>query len=128
MCVAEIPLWHRMINTFNYVSADGPSSLRDLIGLQVHQRVDKRYYDFGILLLDDSDGKEVERIRKKHESNEERVIEVLKVWIERRKLPVTWKNLINSLRRCKIMDLANSIEDEKIIGKKNLPEIKHENF
>ena len=36
-------------------------------------------------------------------------------------VPVTWENLIRTLRECEIMDLADRLEDAKISPKKGLP-------
>ena len=80
-------------------------------------RVVTKYYEFGVLLLDDEEADEVDKICETCQSNKDRAQKILKVWTKEKKgLPVTWENLIETLRECGIMDLARTLEDAKIRG------------
>ena len=50
-----------------------------------------------------------------------RTQKILKVWTKEKKgLPVTWENLIKTLRECGMMGLARTLEDTKIRGMTHL--------
>ena len=90
----------------------------DLLHFKVDEEVDaKKCFKFGILLLNDTTptSSKVCGILKAHQKDEDSVREFLKVWIRGEGLlPVTWKTLVETLRKCEIMDLADNIEDKKI--------------
>jgi hypothetical protein len=93
-------------------------TLPELLRLHVHSGVISKYYDFGILILNDKTADEVDKICKEHQCEKDRVWKILKAWIRGKGLCVTWMTLIETLRGCKLMDLANKVADEMIVGTK----------
>ena len=70
---------------------------------------------FGVLLLDDELGSQVDII--KHDAREKTetiVMSILKEWLKGKGKPVTWQALIDTLRDCKHTDLADKIQDSKV--------------
>ena len=79
------------------------------------QEIGTSYDDFGVLLLDDRNGR-IHSIARQHKDDAQRINkEVLKVWITGRgKHPVTWKTLIEVLYDIELNTLAKEIETVKI--------------
>ena len=99
----------------NYFPGDTPS-LPELLRLNVHTVVGAKCVDFGIIILNDTSS-EIDKIKEAHQTDAERVRIILEEWINLKKgLPVTWENLIRTLRECGMWGLAQSIEDKKIVG------------
>ena len=93
-----------------YISGEFPS-LPDLLQLQTPQVVGVKYEKFGVLLLDDTTGSQVDIIvHDAREKAETIVRSILKEWLKGKGKPVTWQTLIDTLRACKLTDLADKIQ------------------
>ena len=103
--------------------------LSDLFYLGIHERIGQKCMDFGILLLQD-DGSLMQHIRLQNEDTGVIVLEVLARWLQGIGLPVTWRSLIEVLRKCELYDLAAEIEHSSLLaeamkeGKVNVSVIK----
>ena len=70
-----------------------------------------KYKSFGIFLLDDKAGNRVDIIEHNCRGDAENItMEVLKKWLNGKGTEVSWKNLVKTLRKCKINFLADQIE------------------
>ena len=78
------------------------------------QEIGTSYEDFGLLLLDDHNGRRIHSIAHQYKDDAQQINkEVLKVWIVGRgKPPVTWKALI--LYEIELSTLAKEIKTVKI--------------
>ena len=83
--------------------------------INIPQEIGVKYYQFGILLLEDDTGARIHAIAHEHRDNAERInTEVLQQWINGRgKQPVTWKTLIEVLHDIELSRLAREIEAVK---------------
>ena len=83
--------------------------------INVPQEIGVKYYQFGLLLLEDHNGAKIDSIAHKHRDVPEQVnMEVLKEWITGRgKHPVTWKTLVEVLHDIELSTLAGEIEAVK---------------
>ena len=79
----------------------------DIIG-----KVGRKYHDFGIFLLNDGDGSQIDTIESKFREDPYRINqEILKIWlIGRDEGPVTWTTLVNVLKKIGLKVLAHTIE------------------
>ena len=92
------------------ISGEFPS-LPDLLQLQIPQVVGVNYERFGVLLLKDTTGSQVDIIvHDAREKTETIVRSILKEWLKGKGKPVTWQTLIDTLRDCKHTDLADKIQ------------------
>lgn len=70
---------------------------------------------FGILLLNDETGSQVDIIVDDCRGMTERIVmSIFKEWLKGRGKPVSWQTLIDTLRDCKLTDLADKIQDSKV--------------
>ena len=83
--------------------------------INVPQEVSTKYYQVGILLLDDPNGYRVRNMEHKHKGDAERINEqILQEWINgKRKMPVNWEILIEVLRDVELCVLASEVEAVK---------------
>ena len=67
---------------------------------------------FGVLLLNDESGAEVNAIVKEHRGNAADInFEILSRWIEGKGQPLSWDTLINVLQHIGLETLASDIKD-----------------
>ena len=67
---------------------------------------------FGVLLLNDESGAEVNAIVKEHRGNAADInFEILSRWIEGKGQPLSWDTLINVLQHIGLGTLASDIKD-----------------
>ena len=93
-----------------YISGDCPN-LPDLLQLDILQVVGVNYEMFGVLLLDDKTGSQIDIIVDDCRGMSERIVRsILKEWLKGKGKPVTWQALIDTLRNCKHTDLADKIQ------------------
>lgn len=80
--------------------------------INIIQEIGIKYTNFGILLLKDETGSNVAAITKKHLGSAELInIEILQEWLAGRgKEPVSWRTLIEVLRKAGLGVLADDIE------------------
>ena len=84
--------------------------------INVAEKISTKYHDFGILLLDDSDGTRVQNIQHKHREDAERINkEILQEWTAGRgKKPVSWETMTEVLHDIGLSALASEIEVVKL--------------
>ena len=71
---------------------------------------------FGVLLLDDKTGSHVDIIVDDCRGKIEKIVRsILKEWLNGKGKPVTWETLIDTLRDCKHTDLADKIQESKVM-------------
>ena len=84
--------------------------LPELLRLKVPENAGVYYTKFGTLLLDDKRGCHVKNIEKSNKEDPELiVINILRNWLTREPTPVTWENLIKTLRESDLKRLAEDI-------------------
>ena len=80
--------------------------------INVPKQISTNYLTFGILLLNDETGAEVNRIVLKHHEDAEQInLEILRLWIEGKGKPLSWDALIDVLRATGLDILAGDIKD-----------------
>jgi hypothetical protein len=90
----------------------GQPTLPQLLRLKVPQRVGVHASNFGIFLLDDTLGSAVRNIEAKCRGDSVAVVkEILQQWLQGQGIPVTWENLISTLRDIDLNVLASEIND-----------------
>ena len=91
------------------------SNTPDLIQLKrlsIPRDVGSHFNDFGIFLLHDQNGARVKSIARAQENNgdpEDIVTAILQQWLIGKGIPVTWDNLIQTLRDCQLNALADRV-------------------
>ena len=102
--------------------------------INIPQEIGVKYYQFGLLLLEDNFGARTRNIAHKNREDIEHInIEILNEWISGNgRQPVTWKILTEVLRDIKLSTLAGDIEAVKCDIKeceavKNMESSKHYN-
>lgn len=83
--------------------------------INIPQQIGTKYIQFGILLLNDSNGDRVYSIEHKRREHAEQInIKILQEWIKGEgKQPVSWKTLTEVLRKIDLSWLATEIEEAK---------------
>ena len=87
-------------------------SLPKLLELDIPTKVGAGYREFGIFLLNDKTGSLVDAIENDCLGKSHRItLKILQDWLQGKggELP-TWKTLVQTLRRCKLTDLADQIQ------------------
>ena len=86
-------------------------SLPKLLHLEIPEKVGTNYYEFGVFLLDDETGDQVDIIESDCNGKAEKITrKILQEWLKGKGLPVTWPILIKTLRDLKLSTLADQIE------------------
>ena len=81
--------------------------------INLPQQISTKYYMFGVLLLNDGTGAEVDTITAKYPGDAERInLEILKRWIGGKGKPLTWDILIGVLKDIGLGNLASEIKDK----------------
>ena len=80
--------------------------------INIPQEVSTKYPQFGILLLEDTNGARVHNMEHKHRGDVEQInIEILQEWVSGRgRLPVSWTTLTEVLRDVELSELTSDIE------------------
>ena len=89
---------------------DVPPTLPDLIRLGVVDGICHDYRIFGIRLLNDARGQLLRTIEVDSRGHKEIVLEIFRQWLEGKGLPVTWRTLVETLKRINEFHLAHKIE------------------
>ena len=89
-------------------------SLPKLLRLHLCEKIGVHYRKFGIILLNDKDGNQVDVIEHDFKMSYQMTLKILQEWVIGRGLPVTWKTLDQSLRDCNLNDLANEIQEKEV--------------
>ena len=84
--------------------------------INIPQEVSTKYFQFGILLLKDTNGARVRNMEHKHQRDAEQIsMEILQEWASGRgRQPVSWEILTEVLRDVKLHQLASDIEAVKL--------------
>ena len=93
------------------VVEQGKPSLPKLLGLKIPQKVGAEFMQFGILLLDDEDGTQVDALEDECNGKCERIVrKILAAWVRGRGRALSWKTLSDTLRECSLSSLADDID------------------
>ena len=81
--------------------------------INIPEQISTKYYDFGVLLLEDDNGAKTDAIEHKNREDPYRInCDVLKQWLGGEgRTPVNWKTLTTVLREIKLTALAKEIEE-----------------
>ena len=91
-------------------SSEEPS-LPLLITLHVTIHLGTHYQKFGILLLNDRTGIQIDQIENECHGIPEKInIKILQYWLQGRGLPVTWETLLDTLKTCGFHQLVDHIQ------------------
>ena len=84
--------------------------------INIPQEVSTKYPQFGILLLEDTNGAKVRNMEHKHQKDAEQInTEILQEWVSGRgRQPVSWATLTEVLRDVELSELASDIEAVKL--------------
>ena len=79
--------------------------------INIPQEIGVKYYQFGILLLDDTTGARMQAIAHKHSNDAEQInLMILQEWIGGRGAkPVEWQTLVEVLNDIELVKLASDI-------------------
>ena len=92
----------------------GPPTLPQLLRLKIPQRVGANYSTFGIFLLNDTVGSQVDCLEEECNKKADKIVrKILQEWLEGKGLePVTWETLVKTLRDSDLSVLANEIQQK----------------
>ena len=91
-------------------------TLPKLLQLKIHKRIGANYMDFGIFLLNDDDGSQMDSIEMECQGRPERIArKILQEWVLGRGKPLTWQTLVETLRDCELNVLADQIREDKLL-------------
>ena len=91
--------------------------LPELLRLRIPEGVGVEYFNFGIYLLDDKTGQQLGTFESDcHYQAEPIVKRILRSWLTREPTPITWKNLIETLRKSNLNTLADYVERSHSTG------------
>ena len=80
--------------------------------VRVLERIGRDYDEFGIELLEDANGDKMEEITENNSRARDIKREVMRGWLRGKgKKPVTWRTLIEVLRKIDLDELADDITD-----------------
>jgi len=80
--------------------------------INIPQQIGTKYFQFGIQLLNDETGEEIEAIVSRYREKPEEVnLKILSHWIGGKGKPLDWDNLIQVLKAIGLGTLASDIED-----------------
>ena len=86
--------------------------------INIPQEISTKYYQFGVLLLEDTYGTRVRNMEHKHLRDAEQInicMEILQEWVSGRgKQPVSWATLTEVLQDVELSELASEIEAVKL--------------
>ena len=72
--------------------------------------------DFGIFLLNDDDGSEMDSIKIEFQGNPECIVQrILQEWVLGRGKPLTCRTLVETLCGCELNVLADHIQEDKLL-------------
>ena len=80
--------------------------------VRVLERIGRDYKRFGIELLEDANGDKMDEIRENNSRAADMRMEIMRGWLRGKgKKPVTWRTLIEVLRKIELKVLADDITD-----------------
>ena len=111
------------IPSLNHYITGGQPTLIELVRfrgrerrINIPQEISTKYLQFGILLLEDTNGARVRNMEHKHRGDAEQInMEILQEWVSGRgRKPVSWATLTEVLRDVELSELASEIEAVKL--------------
>ena len=79
--------------------------------LNIPQQIGTKFFKFGVLLLNDETGAEVNAITTQYRDNAQQInLEVLRLWIGGKGKPLSWDTLIDVLKATGLNNLVGDIE------------------
>ena len=103
-------MYHYVLRGIIFIPTGEKPTLPKLLDLKVPAGVSDKYKEFGIILLNDEDGKKMAVIKNDCRGEAEKItLQTLEIWMEGDGMSVTWESLIIALRKCAPL-LANQIE------------------
>ena len=111
------------ITSLNLCFIDEQPTMMELMRFQgrekrinIPQEVSTKYPQFGIFLLEDTNGTRVRNMEYKHRGDPEQInTEILQEWVSGRgRLPISWATLTEVLRDVELCELASDIEAVKL--------------
>ena len=95
-------------------SRDRPT-LVNLLSLKIHERVGAKYKEFGIYLLNDETGCQVDALEMECLGKPDRIaLKILQEWVKGKGVERSWVALIKTLRKCELSVLAEQVEKKKV--------------
>ena len=84
--------------------------------INIPQEISTKYLQFGVLLLEDTNGTGVRNMEHKHQRDAEQInMEILQEWVSGRgRQPVSWATLTEILQDVELSELASEIEAVKL--------------
>ena len=80
--------------------------------INIAEQIGTNYFLFGVLLLNDKTGVEINAIATKHREDAEQInLQILRLWIGGKGKPLSWDTLINVLKAIGLNTLAGDIQD-----------------
>ena len=80
--------------------------------INIPQRIGTKYFQFGVQLLHDETGEEIDAVGAKCREDVEQInSEILKLWVRGKGKPLSWDVLIDVLKDVGLGTLASDIED-----------------
>ena len=80
--------------------------------IKIPQQIGTKYFQFGVLLLNDEIGAQVNAITTQYLGDAEQInFEILRLWIGGKGKPLSWDTLINVLKDIGLNFLASDIQD-----------------
>ena len=79
--------------------------------INIPQKIGTKYFQFGIQLLNDETGEEIEAIVSKYRKEAEEInLKILRLWMRGKGKPLDWDNLIQVLETIGLGTLARDIQ------------------
>ena len=101
--------------TSYYTLPDEAPSLPELLQLEIPKNVGAEYKIFGIFLLNDKTGAEVNSIEEECRGKPKRIVtKILEEWLTGKGRLCTWQTLVKTLRDCEFNVLADQIKESKM--------------
>ena len=80
--------------------------------INIPQEIGTKYFQFGIQLLNDETGEEIEAIASKYREDAQEInFKILRLWMRGKGKPLDWDNLIQVLEAIGLSTLASDIQD-----------------
>ena len=80
--------------------------------INIPQKIDTKYSQFGVQLLNDETGEEIDAVVAKYREDAEQInFDILKLWVRGKGKPLSWSVLINVLKDVGLGTLASDIKD-----------------
>ena len=91
-------------------------TLPNLLQIKIHKKIGANYMDFGIFLLNDDDGSQLESIEMECQGKPECIArKIFQEWVLGKGKPLTWQTLVETLRDCELNVLADQIQEDKLL-------------